>query len=608
MMHIMWMRMITALLMVLPASVAFAQGPATEALRAKLPAPGVVLIADEDASAIEKAVPPDSRASVVDAGGQIPAEQAVRVDVTRAYPHGYDVQLFSRHTAGKMAKGDLVLVSCWARAPQAEADTQSLALIRLQLTREPWNAFAEAQFLLGREWVQIFTSGIADRDYAAGEMRIVLHLGQQKQVIDIAAPIAINLGKNVDPNTLPRTRLTWPGMAPDAPWRREAQRRIEAHRMGELRITIVDSDGTPVPDATVHVRQTRRAFGIGSFTGNPKLTRDDDPDGRQMRDIYKRLFNRATVPIYWADWGWPKAKDDYLALAKWFHDNGYATRGHVMIYPGWQFLPKEVVAMKNDPQKLRARILQQVREIAQATRPFGFREYDVTNELRHLTEVPELIGRDAVVDWFAEARRELPNAKLALNENSLLTGGGYTTSNQDNYLEWYRYLKSKGHAPDVMGFQAHFGESFTAPEKVWKILDRFAAETDAELQITEFDINTLDEAAQAAYTRDFLTACFAHERVTGFTMWGFWEGDHWQPPSAAWRKDWSPKPNARVLEELLTKTWWTDLTLTTPATGTASARVFLGQHRVTVSLDNRKAEANATVESPDGAHLRVTLK
>jgi hypothetical protein len=70
--------------------------------------------------------------------------------------------------------------------------------------------------------------------------------------------------------------------------------------------------------------------------------------------------------------------------------------------------------------------------------------------------------------------------------------------------------------------------------------------------------DTHDEEAQAAYTRDFLTVCFSHPRVTGFNMWGFWEGDQWLPAGAFYRKDWSPKPNGKVLEELLTRTWWTD--------------------------------------------------
>jgi hypothetical protein len=238
----------------------------------------------------------------------------------------------------------------------------------------------------------------------------------------------------------------------------------------------------------------------------------------------------------------------------------------------------------------------QVIEISEATKALGFREYDVTNELRDCTDVHALLGREGVAEWYAEARKILPAAKLALNENTILTNGGATVANQDLYLDWYRILKAAGQAPDVMGFQAHFGESFTGAETVWAILDRFARETAAELQITEFDINTADEEAQAAYTRDFMTACFAHPRITGFTMWGFWEGDHWLPKGAFWRKDWTPKPNAKVLEDLLTRAWWTRATATTDAQGRATVRAFLGEHAVTATVGGAPVAAVARLD------------
>ncbi len=252
--------------------------------------------------------------------------------------------------------------------------------------------------------------------------------------------------------------------------------------------------------------------------------------------------------------------------------------------------------MQDDPARLRQALLDQIRTIAAATRPFGFREYDVTNELRDCTDLHKLLGREVVAEWYAEARRLLPGAKLALNENTILTHGGATEVQQDNYLDWYRFLKSQGQAPDVLGFQGHFGESLTGPERVWAIIDRFARETDAELQITEFDINTLDEEAQAAYTRDFLTACFAHPRIAAFTMWGFWEGDHWLPRAAAWRKDWTPKPNALVLEDLLRKRWWTDVTVTTDTQGRGTVKAFCGRVRVTATVYGRETAREVTLD------------
>jgi GH35 family endo-1,4-beta-xylanase len=90
----------------------------------------------------------------------------------------------------------------------------------------------------------------------------------------------------------------------------------------------------------------------------------------------------------------------------------------------------------------------------------------------------------------------------------------------------------------------------TPPEEVLKRLDRFATFR-KPLIITEFDIDTNDEQTRAGYTRDFLTAVFSHPAATGFLMWGFWEGSHWKPKSAMYRRDWSEKPNLRAYRDLV---------------------------------------------------------
>lgn len=597
--------MIPVTVLVLATAALAAEGPALVSLRAKLPKPGTVLADHEDPATFKPAMAEGSSSEVValEKDDRMPLAKAVRVSVGKAYPTPYAVQLFSADTQAPLNKGDTVLMSCWIRAPQAAGGQSGLAAFWLQTTGPKWASVAGATTACGRAWKQVLATGTADRDYPAGGLQVAVHLGQQQQVLEFAGLVVLNLGPGVDPRKLPRTPIVWGGMEPDAPWRAEAQRRIEKYRMADLAVQVEDAAGKPAAGVTVQVKQQRRAFTIGSFTGYAVV--DDTADGRKLRETYLRLFNRATCPIYWADWGWPNQKTKYLAIAKWLADNHFTTRGHVMVYPGFNFMPADVVKLKDDPVKLGERILQQVREISEATKPFGFREYDVTNELRDCVDLHKLLGRDAVAGWFAEARKILPNAKLALNENTILTSGGVTKAQQDVYLDWYRFLKSKGQTPDVMGFQGHFGEDVTAPETVWAILDRFAKETDAELQITEFDINTLDEEAQAAYTRDFMTACFAHPRITAFTMWGFWEGDHWLPRAAFWRKDWSPKPNAIVLEELLTKTWWTNTTVVTDSTGRAVVKAFLGDHEVSATVNGKRIDAKVVL---DQAGKVVTTK
>jgi hypothetical protein len=134
--------------------------------------------------------------------------------------------------------------------------------------------------------------------------------------------------------------------------------------------------------------------------------------------------------------------------------------------------------------------------------------------------------------------------------------------------------------------QGHFGTQFTAPERLWQILDRYAV-YGKRIQVTEFDIDTEDEEAQAAYTRDFLTAVFAHPSIDGFMMWGFWEARHWRPRAAMFRRDWSIKPNGYAFYDLVHREWSTDETGVTNSEGEWVVRGFKGRYDIEVRAGSR---------------------
>jgi endo-1,4-beta-xylanase len=517
----------------------------------------------------------------------VPATRGLRLTVNAASDPVYNIAFRSIPTAGAVRRNDVLVASLWIRRVDDADANDGLVYGRAELPRSPYTGFFDQAFPVYREWHQIILSDKAGADFPVGDLRMVFHLGFKKQTLEVAGIVMVNLGQNASLTNLPYSRISYPGREANAPWRAEAQRRIEQYRMADLKVEVRDPQGAAVPNASVRVLMRRRAFGVGSFfesyTGGRNAA-----DFEKETAIFERLFNRGTAPIYWADWGWPSRKPQYLATAQWLAERNIVTRGHTMIYPTWQYMPASVRPLSTNPAELQRRFMAQVKEISEATREFGFREYDVTNELRQLTEVVNIVGRDAVADWYVEARRHLPNAKLALNENTILTNGGETEANQQNFLGWYRFLDQKGVAPEVLGFQGHFGMALTSPERVWQILDRFQRETRAELQVTEFDIKTLDEQAQADYTRDFFTACFAHPAITGITMWGFWGENMYVPEGAMYRKDFSPKPNGRAVEELLTKTWWTDQAGNTSTAGIYETKAFLGNLDVIVKVGDQE--------------------
>lgn len=534
--------------------------------------------------------------AVVNAGPGVPFATARKITVDHAFSPVWSALALSPTFNKSIPKGHILLVSFWTRAPEMPGGRTGVINANFEKAAANWDAIGTASASSGATWRQIFVSGVLQAPFPSEGMHLSIHLGQQAQTVEIGGLVILDIGMNIAPGAVPHNLIPWPGRETDAPWRTEAAARIETLRRGNLSVKVVDATGKPVPGAVVKVDQIKREVTFGSFTGHGEVLLAQTAEGQGYRDFYSRLFDRATVPLYWADWGWVNHKNRYTAIAEWAKDQGLTIRGHVLIYPGRQFMPASTEGLS--AAALQKACLNQIKEVAATLKDVPFREIDVTNELRDLTEISALVGKEGVVAWFRQARESFPGVKLALNENTILTEGGATEANQQIFLDWYKYLKSQGVAPDVLGFQGHFGENPTDPAVVSRILDRFARETDAELQITEFDINTADETAKAAYTRDFLTICFAHPRITGITMWGFWEGDHWIPRAASWNKDWTPKPAGLVLEELLGKTWRTADQWKTAKDGTAAGRVWLGTLRVTVTAGKTTATQDITLIDP----------
>ncbi len=411
------------------------------------------------------------------------------------------------------------------------------------------------------------------------------------------------------------------GHAEDAAWRDEATKRINQHRKSDLIVLVVDAGGNPVEGVTVFVEQQSHAFHFGTAV-NSRLLLGDNPEAKIYRERIVELFNTTTIEngLKWHRWesgeeaGYSQTQT--LAVIDWLRSNDIKVRGHVLVWPSEKYLPKDILAKANnwfhsekDQQYVRNRIEKHIASIAAATAGKIY-AWDVVNEPRKnhvlMDYLPE--GNRAMVDWFRFAKQAAPDSKLFLNEYGILDGGEYGTPNQHilaNHLQ--RLLDAK--APiDGVGLQAHFlgRKTITPPEILWRILDRYAAIV-SEVQITEFDFDTDDEQLQADYLQDFITAMFAHSGVTGITQWGFWEGAHWRPQAALYRKDWSIKPCGRAFLDLVYDRWWSKEELRTDESGEATARVFQGNYTIVTNFSNLRNESEVTV-SKEAAEITIRLQ
>jgi GH35 family endo-1,4-beta-xylanase len=412
----------------------------------------------------------------------------------------------------------------------------------------------------------------------------------------------------------------YPGYEANAPWRAEAAARIDTLRKADFNIHVTDVTGRPLNGATVDVAMQQHEFGFGSAVTASRL-RDNNPANAVYKQKVEQLFNVTTLendlkwPAWVGEWGSGFTQAGAMAAVDWLRANDIDVRGHNIIWPGYSNLPnsmKQILDGKpldaSEQAAMRTAINNRIDDIA--GRFSGkLSAWDVVNEPwdNHdvMDNLPE--GNAAMADWFTRVRANDPTAVLYLNDyNILSTGGATNTAKQQFYYDTLATLKNSGAPLGGIGFQGHFSEnSLTGPEQIWEILDRFEA-LGLDMQITEFDFGTEDEQLQAAYTRDFLTAVFAHEGMDDFIMWGFWENAHWRPDAAMFRSDWSIKPNGEAYMDLVFNEWWTDETLASNAEGLAALRGFKGKYLVTVTLNGETVVVPATL-TEGGLELDIEL-
>ena len=412
----------------------------------------------------------------------------------------------------------------------------------------------------------------------------------------------------------------YPGYEPDAPWRAEAAARIDAIRKADLSVQVTDAVGNPLSGATVDVAMRQHEFGFGSAVTANRL-RDNNPAYATYKDKVQQLFNIATIennlkwPPWDGEWGNGFTQSGAVAAVDWLRTNDIRVRGHNIIWPGYSNLPASVKQIldgapldANEQAALRAAINNHIDDIAGEFNG-KLSAWDVINEPWDNHDVMDNLaeGNAAMVDWLERVRANDPAAVLYVNDyNILSTGGATNTAKQQFYYDTLAYLQNQGAPLGGIGFQGHFNESsLTGPEQIWEILDRYEA-LGLDMQITEFDFGTTDEQLQAAYTRDFLTAVFAHEGIDDFIMWGFWENAHWRPDAAMFRSDWSIKPNGEAYLDLVFNQWWTDESLTSDAQGLAALRGFKGEYDITVTLDGKTVVVPVTL-SDGGLQLQIAL-
>jgi endo-1,4-beta-xylanase len=177
-------------------------------------------------------------------------------------------------------------------------------------------------------------------------------------------------------------------------------------------------------------------------------------------------------------------------------------------------------------------------EVEEWIRLFALRypdvEYcDVVNEPFHAPpSFKNAIGGDGATGWdwviwaFTKARQYLPNAKLLINEYSVLEGGVTV----QEYANLINLLKARG-LIDGAGLQCHLTSRGLSATTAKSRLDQLTSLTGVPLNISEYGIDSANDSTQLSIYQQLIPVFMEHPNVIGVTGWGYLQGYTWKANS-----------------------------------------------------------------------------
>ena len=537
-----------------------------------------------------------------------PFSIALRLTTTKRPPNEWDADAGIRSKAA-VAQGDVLLLSFYVRAVKGQAETgEAHTTVDFEVGAPPWSKSISEGVGIPSQWKRIEIPFVARYDTPADGALLGFRMGYNPQSFEIGGLTLTNYGKSKTVAELPRTRSDYAGQEDDAPWRKAALARIEKIRKGDMIVRVVDAAGKPARGATVSVRMTRHAFLFGSEVAADEIVATG-ADADRYRALVKSLYNAAPVEnhLKWPLWEGGD-RPDGTKTVDWLAANRIAAlQGGPLIWGGWGNLPDDMKAKQNDKAALEARVSAHIAEIVPLYRG-KIAEWEVVNEPFAQNDLWRIVGKDKIAAAFVQTHALDPGTRLMLNDYPPLDGAALTTN--PHLMDFEANIKAliAAHAPlGEIGFQCHFGSNIIPPARVLSGLDHFAR-FGVPIAVTEFDMDTADEDLQKRYMRDFMTAAFSHSAVNEIIQWGFWEGKHWLPNAALYRKDWTIKPNGQAWLDLVKRDWWTNADGATGADGSYRTRGFYGDYEITVTgADGVRRTVLARLEKGKAGLVSVRL-
>ena len=373
---------------------------------------------------------------------------------------------------------------------------------------------------------------------------------------------------------------------------REAERRIEEVRKGDLSVRLVDPDGEPVNGpVSIDLKSHDFDFGANLF-GLYRIEEGNKAKQVAIKAI-KELFNTVIVCDYWSQnqskfngeqvWESP----DYgYRLAQILEMN---TRYHALIFgfPHWLHNCKTEEGMwqaiEDRISSVAGRYGDKIREVDVINEFINYQYWDSNPHAQYLKKIgfPDFAKPENGSRVLSIARKHLPEAKLVVLEANL-----WNTPNPifQEILDYHRKLIELGADYDYIGYQAHYyakrGVAFQEGTKEYGprtfMMDEInrgieaAAQLGKPIVITEFNAPSrsnaiknpqqprISDAEVAAWETNFYTLMFSKPYIKGISRWFTIDNTGGRGMDAGVvTEEGELKPNYFALKKLIKEKWHT---------------------------------------------------
>ena len=453
---------------------------------------------------------------------------------------------------------------------------------------------------LAPEWRTYYVPFQADRDISSENLGLVIQFGFRPQEFLIKNIQFLAYPKATKLSDLPKTKITYQGMEADATWRQKALQRIDSLHKTKFQVQF-RFKGQPVSNADVKMNLLRHNFDFGVA-----ISSKDVVNNTLAYQKTKQYFNTVVFENDLKIRQWQRAKRRELTLQAIdiLNKDGIKVKGHVLIWPGFRYLPKKVKANQGNPESVKKIILNHVKSILRQTQG-KIAYWDVVNEAYTNKDLQRITGSEAILyEGFKICKDMQPEAKRFTNEFGIISKGGIDRKKQEWYYNFIQRIdQNTGGLVDGIGLQSHIGNDLTPPEKVLQLLDYYG-QLNKEIAISEFTLDIKDPVLRAQYTRDFMIAAFSHPKVSQFLFWGLMTND--KQKVDLFNPDGSPGAMGRAFLDLTQNLWKTKIRQHTDTQGKINGQGFEGTYQYEIKINGQLHQGQVQINK-EKSNLTINL-